>query len=79
MVSMLMSYPLCAFRASRTARAILRSAEPDAHGRVGFAAFCNAMLPADVDTSIAVKVPKGGELIGTCSSSRRSRRRWSPV
>ena len=41
---------------AETARAILRSAEPDAHGRVGFAAFCSAMLPADVDTSIAVKV-----------------------
>ena len=41
---------------AETARAILRSAEPDAHGRVGFAAFCSAMLPADIDTSIAVKV-----------------------
>ena len=41
---------------AETARAILRSAEPDARGRVSFAAFCSAMLPADVDTSIAVKV-----------------------
>ena len=32
------------------------SAGPDSHGRVDFPAFCSAMLPRDVDPSLAAKV-----------------------
>jgi Ca2+-binding EF-hand superfamily protein len=41
---------------AETARAILMSAGPDSHGRVDFPAFCSAMLPRDVDPSLAAKV-----------------------
>ena len=41
---------------AETARAILMSAGPDSHGRVDFPTFCSAMLPRDVDPSLAAKV-----------------------